>query len=98
MSESLSHTRAAKSIARKYGTEYNRGSGPDVETYRVAVEVETEHTVKDATMQLQGRQKAVYIAGSNKKAVETALEVAEGTTVGVMDKDGNILKQSTRSR
>lgn len=98
MSESLSHTRAAKSIARKYDTVYNRGQGPDVETYRVAIEVETEDTVEDAPMQLQGYKKAVYIAGSNQKAVDKALEVAEETTIGVMDKDGNILKQSTRSR
>lgn len=98
MSESLSHTRAAKAIARKYYTEYNRGEGPDVETYRVVVEVETPATVEGGMDQLRGYQKAVYIAGSNQEAVEKASEVTEGTTVGVMDKDGNVVRQSTRKR
>lgn len=98
MSESLSHTRAAKAIARKYGTQYNRGEGPDIETYRVAIEVETAETVEGGLMQLQGFQKAVYIAGSNQRAVDKALDATAGTTVGVMDKEGKILKQSTRSR
>ena len=32
----------------------------------------------------------------NKEAVEKAVEATEGTTIGVMDNQGNIVKRSTR--
>jgi hypothetical protein len=48
--------------------------------------------------QLQGYRKPDYIAGTNKEAVEKALEVARGTTVGVMDSQGNIIKRSSRKK
>jgi hypothetical protein len=39
-----------------------------------------------------------YIAGSNKvAAVGKTLEKKQGTTIGVMDNQGNILKNSTRT-
>ena len=98
MAESLSHKRAANKIADKYKTEYNNGKGVDINTNRIAVEVETPETVNDGIRQLQGFKKKVYIAGSNKNAVDKALEVTKGTTVGVMDKDGTIIKRSSRGK
>jgi hypothetical protein len=62
----------------------------------VTIEVETPETVTEAPTQLQGHRGPVYIAGTNKEAVEKALEVTEDTTIGVMDNRGNIIKYSTR--
>lgn len=94
--ESRSHKTTANRIAKQYGTEYNQGQGADIKADHIAVEVETPETVADAPRQLQGHQKPVYIAGTNQDAVEKALEVTEGTTIGVMDNKGNIVKRSTR--
>ena len=98
MRESKSHKTTARRIAKKYNTEYNEGKGADIVTRRVAVEVEPAETLRDGMRQLRGYRKRVYIAGPNQEAVDKALEVTKGTTVGVMDKEGNIVKPSTRKR
>jgi hypothetical protein len=83
-------------VADAYDTEYNRGEGVDVETPHVAIEVETPASVHEAPQQLQGYRKRVYIAGSNQDAVEKAKEVADGTTIGVMNRKGEIIESSSR--
>ena len=93
---STTHDKAANRIAKQNNTEYNKGQGPDVNTSRRAIEVETEKTVSDGLRQLQGFNKPVYIAGATKAATEKALEITEGTTVGVMDQNGNVVSRSTR--
>ena len=98
MAESKSHKSTANRIAKKYGTEYQSQDGVDIVTSRVAVEVETPDTVADGLRQLQGHRKAAYIAGTNQAAVDKALEVTKGTTVGVMDNQGRVIKRSTRKR
>ena len=98
MSESRSHKTAANRIARKLGAEYNDGKGVDVKGRRATVEVETPETVGDAPSQLRGHRGPAYIAGTNRQAVERALEVTQGTTIGVMDNQGKVVKRSTRKR
>ena len=98
MSESKSHKTAANKIAKKYNTDYNTGKGADIKTNKVVIEVETENTVSDGFRQLQGHKKPVYIAGANKVTVDKALKATKGTTVGVMDNKGNIVKRSTRKK
>ena len=96
MPESRSHRATANRIAKKHKTQYNEGKGADIQTSRIAAEVEPPESVADAMRQLQGYQKRVYIVGTNQEAVKKALEITEGTTVGVMDNQGNIVKRSTR--
>ena len=91
------HDATAKRIAKKYGAEYNRGQGPDIETPQLAIEVETANTVSDGFRQLQGFRKPVYIAGADDQATKKALEATEDKTVGVMDPNGTIRRKSTRS-
>ena len=98
MPESKSHTTTANRIAKKLGGEYNPAEGPDIVTPGAAVEVETVDTVRDALRQLRGFKKDVFIAGTNKDAVQKALEATKGTTVGVMDNQGNVVKPSTRKK
>lgn len=97
MTESRSHKTTANRIANKYGTEYQGHDGVDVVTSRIAVEVETPETVADGVRQLQGHRKPAYIAGTNQDAVEKALERTKGTTIGVMDSRGRIVKRSSRT-
>jgi hypothetical protein len=96
--ESISHKKTSNKIAKKLKTDYNNGEGVDIQTDRLAVEVETPESVTDGLRQLQGFRKPVYIAGTNKQAVEKALEATQGTTVGVMDNQGTIVKESTRKK
>ena len=98
MTESRSHKTTANRIANKFRTDYNSGEGVDIKSKRANVEVETPETVSDAPSQLRGHRGPSYIAGTNKEAVEKALEVTQGTTIGVMDSQGKIVKKSTRKR
>jgi len=98
MNPSRSHDIAANRIAKKLGTEYNKGKGPDIKKPNMVVEVETDQTVKDGLRQLQGFRKSVYIAGSNQKAQNIVLKATKNTTVGVMDAWGKIVKRSSRKK
>lgn len=92
------HDKTAKRLADKEGVDYNRGQGPDVNSRRRAIEVETDETASDGLRQLQGFRKPVYIAGADAKATDAAVEATQDTTVGVMDPQGKIVKPSTRKR
>ena len=92
------HDKTGERVARKLGGEYNRGQGPDVNTPSQATEVETAKTVRDGLRQLQGFNKPVYIAGADAEATKKALEATQGTSVGVRDHNGKIVKRSTRKR
>ena len=98
MAESRSHKTTANRIAKKMNAEYNDGKGVDIKSTKATIEVETSETVGDALGQLQGHRAPAYIAGTNKEAVNKAMETTKGTTVGVMDSQGNIVKPSTRKR
>lgn len=54
--------------------------------------------MRDGLRQLQGFRKPVYIAGADAEATQAALDATKGTTVGVMNPQGKILKRSTRRR
>ena len=47
--------------------------------------LKTADTVNDASRQLQDYKKSVYVAGTDKKAVEKALDKYKDTTIGVME-------------
>jgi len=96
VSESRSHRTTANRLAARYGTEYNTGPGADIKADSITIEVETPGTVADAGRQLQGHRGPVYVAGTNKKAVDRALDRFDHSTIGVMDNRGNIVKPSTR--
>ena len=98
MTESRSHKSTANRIAKKLKGDYNTGAGADINVPKMAVEVETPDTVADGLRQLQGHRKPVYIAGTNQGAVKAALEATEGTTIGVMDNQGKVVKRSTRKK
>jgi hypothetical protein len=92
------HDRVAERLARKDNTDYNKGPGADVQSSKRVIEVETAGTVADGFRQLSGYRRPVYIAGADAATTEAALEAAKGTTVGVMDHNGAIMKRSTRKR
>ena len=92
------HDEVAKRLAQREGTDYNKGQGADIKGNRRIIEVETAGTVADAGRQLRGHKKPVYVAGADAKATASALERYKGTTIGVMDAKGKIVKPSTRKR
>ena len=96
MPESRSHKTTANRLAEMYNAEYNKGQGPDIKTQSITIEVETPESVADAGRQLSGHRGPVYVVGTNKEAVESALERYGDSTIGVMDNQGKIIKPSSR--
>ena len=92
------HDDVAKGIAGKVGGNYNPGKGVDIVTKKSAIEVETDRTISDGKRQLQGHRKPSYIAVTSERAVPKAVEATKGTTIGVMDPSGKVVKRSTRKR
>ncbi len=92
------HDQVAKKIAKKEGVQYNKGQGADIQSSRRIIEVETVNTIGDATRQLAGYQKPVYVASADAKVTKKALQHYKDTTIGVMNSQGQILKRSTRGR
>ena len=92
------HDRAAERLARKLRTEYNRGKGPDVITNDQVTETEIVETVGDAGDQLRGYRRAAYVQGADDEATQASLERYAGTTIGVRNPQGKIVKRSTRKR
>ena len=92
------HDKTAQQIAKNKGVSYNKRQGPDIKTSRQTIEVETPKTIGDAGHQLQGHRGPVYVAVTDDKAVPKALERYDGTTIGVMDSSGKVVKPATRKR
>ncbi len=88
------HDQIANRIAKKEGTTYNEGQGPDVQGSRRVIEVAAhESDLQDSMRQLQGFRKPRYLATSSDLLNE-ALEITKGTKVGVMGPTGRIAKRA----
>lgn len=92
------HDDTAKRIADQKGADYNKGPGPDIKTQRQTIEVETSNTIGDAGRQLQGHKGPVYVAVTDDKDIPKAVERYDGTTIGVMNSSGKVVKPSSRKR
>lgn len=88
------HDKTAGYLSKKFNIPYQGDEGADL-TGRIVVEVEKDpNKISEAKRQLQGYKNPRYIAGTNDKTVEAALEGTKGTKIGVMDKRGNIIERA----
>lgn len=92
------HNKTAEQIAGNKGVDYNKGPGPDIKTPRQTIEVETTNTIDDAGRQLQGHRGPVYVAVTDDKDIPKAVDRYDGTTIGVMNSAGEVVKPSSRKR
>lgn len=88
----------ANRIARKFKTEYIPGPGPDIKCPTCTIAVESLETLPDATRKLSGYRVPVYVAVTRKADVYAAVKKYAHTTIGVMDNQGDIVKESTRRK
>ncbi len=88
------HDRIAKEIAEKKGVEYHSDKGVDIRTSSQAIEVEVDaNKLKEGVSQLQGTNKARYLAVPNE-IVKEAIDYTTDTGVGVMNEHGKIKKRA----
>lgn len=90
------HDKVAEKIAKAQGTKYESAEGPDINTPKFTVEVEiNKNKFSEGIRQLRGFKKPVYL-GVPDDILNEALGRTKGTTIGVMNKRGKIVKRSTR--
>src|SRR5262245_7816057 len=92
--ENKAHTAAANRIAARYRGSFNRGDGHDIQVDGLIIEVETTATLRKAIRALEAIEGPVFVAVTNKEAVDVARKLAASSRVGVMDSHGEIVKQS----
>ena len=91
-----SHDRAARLIARRYGGTYDPMRSPDVRSQRRVVEVKsTADEIPTAMDQLRRAKKPGYVALPAAEHPD-ALQKLEGTGVGLMNHNGDIVKKARR--
>jgi len=88
------HTATARRIARRYGALLQSNGGIDVKLDSFLVAVETCATLNAGFELLQALSGRRYLAVTNREAVSEAVEKAQGTLIGVMDAQGNIVKEA----
>jgi hypothetical protein len=88
------HSAAVNRIARRYGGRVSLDGDPDVVAPAVAIEVETSATIRQGIRRLSDIAGPTFVAVTNKEAIVEALRQSHGTNVGVMDAQGEIVKQS----
>ena len=69
----------------------------DIRTSEMIIEVETSATIVEAVERLSSPKLPSYVAVTNKEGINLARKLVEGTGVGVMDPQGNIIVESLPS-
>jgi hypothetical protein len=88
------HTATINRIARRFGVDAQVGNGSELLTPLGLIGVETGATVARRIRSLKKHVGAAYIAVTNREALADALRAAEGSCIGVMDPQGNIVKRA----
>lgn len=89
------HTATLNRICRNLGVSPAASGEFDIITNDLIVEVETSATLVDAVERLKSQKLPCYVAVTNKEGIQLAKSTVEGTGVGVMDPQGNVLVEST---
>lgn len=86
------HTATIRRISDRYGGVSGDVAGVDIIAGELLIEVETWATLAEGIGRLSALTGVRYVAVTNKDAMPDALQLTEGTGIGVMDAQGHILK------
>ena len=92
------HATTINRIVRRYHGKPGLELDVDVQTPDGIVEVETEATISSGIKHLKRFSGPVYLAVTNKEALPEALRATDGSRIGVMDPQGNIVRPSRQRR
>lgn len=88
------HTATFNRICQRLGIRTKEGGEFDIRTPDFIVEVETSATIAEAVERLKSQSLPCYIAVTNKEGLPPARKLVSGTSVGIMDPQGNIVVES----
>ncbi len=88
------HTATVNRLARRFNTTPGTDGQPDIQTSDVTIEVETTATLSAGVKSLLDVEGPAFVAVTNKEGLTEALKKTKRNRVGVMDPQGEIVKQS----
>ncbi len=91
------HDRIAEQLASKEGVDYNRGKGPDIKGPKRTIEVAVSASDLNSSVGQVRRHRKPYIA-TTPGMIDDAIRVTQGTGVGVMNPQGEIVKRTGGKR
>lgn len=89
------HTATVRRLAARFGAAENLEGGPDIVTPDLVIEVETSATLADGVARLNGLTGRRFIAVTNLESLTEALQLVAGTGIGVMNPQGDIVREAT---
>ena len=92
--QNKAHTATVRRVAERYGGTVNANGSPDITSEHLTVEVETSATLAQGIRDLEKVDGPVFVAVTNREALDEALRRVKRSRVGVMDPQGEIVKQS----
>ena len=95
MAGNKAHTATVHRVAKRYALDTHAEDGrPDLSNENLTVAVETSATLAEGIKALANVEGPVFVAVTNREALADAIRRASRTRVGVMDPQGDIVKQS----
>lgn len=89
------HTATLNRICLKYGLKPNPDGKPfDIQTTEFVIEVETSASLAASIERLRTRASPAYIAVTNKEGLKLARPLLAGTSIGLLDPQGNVVLES----
>lgn len=89
------HTATLRRIAKRYGGETGNDDRADIVAGDMVIEVETAATLSAGVARLSSQSCRRYVAVTNRESLDEALRQTEGTGIGVMDPQGNIVREAS---
>jgi hypothetical protein len=88
------HTATMRRIANRYGGTIGQDSRADITAGDMLIEVETAATLTEGVGRLMSQSCRRYIAVTNRESLPEALRQTEGTGIGVMNPQGDIVREA----
>ncbi len=91
------HTATANRIAYRYGAKLDTSANDgeiDIQADGFSIAVETTATLEESVRRWSGHDQPVYVAVTNREGIAEALRLVADTRVGVMDPQGEIVKEA----
>jgi hypothetical protein len=91
------HTATLRRIAKRYGGMIGTDGQADITAGEMVIEVETAATLAAGINKLKSHACKRYVAVTNQEAIVEALRMTAGTDIGVMNPQGDIVREGEAS-
>lgn len=88
------HTATLRRLAKRYGGTIGTDDRADIVAGDLLIEVETAATLASGIARLMSQSCRRYVAVTNRESLAEALRMTAGTGIGVMNPQGDIVREA----